>query len=30
MSFPAGIGPGFLKMQPALGAAGCDVQRLLE
>src|SRR5882724_5458159 len=26
-SLPAGIAPGFLKMQPALGAAGCDPQR---
>ena len=26
-SLPAGMVPGFLKMQPALGAAGCDPQR---
>src|SRR5271154_1885760 len=30
ISLPAGIGPGFLKMQPALGAAGCEVHRLPE
>ena len=27
ISLPAGMGNGFLKMQPALGAAGCDFQR---